>query len=61
MNAERIDYVEKSNMSLGACIRRAVKLGKASGISPFHYRVVDAYDRHGRVILGVEVVRGAAE
>lgn len=57
MNAQRIDYVEKGNMSLGACIRRAAKLGRASG-RPYHWRVVDRYSRHGREIVGVEVLEG---
>jgi len=58
MDPQQIVYIPKHNLSLGACIRAAMRAGKeqAEGRA-FHYRVV--YD-HGlgreRQPRGVEIV-----
>ena len=52
---KRIEYVEKGNLSLGACVRRAAALGRDSK-QPFRLNIVKRYGYRGPPkILGVEV------
>lgn len=57
MDPEQIAYVEmRPLMSLGACIRAAMKEGRRrAGGRPFHYRVVRAGPGAGKPV-GVEIV-----